>query len=254
MIQINVEQFAQQGFYVAKQWLTSKTLKELKVEVQRQIKLNSSPLELESDVGYPGSPINHQVDGGQTTRRLLQAFDRGFIFQKIATAPAMRLTMQQLLNCKQVMLSRCHHNCIMTKSPQYSSHTGWHQDYRYWQFTNDNLVSAWVALGDEHAENGGMSLIPSSQKQDFASDDFDQQQFFKANQAHHSLIKKAVSIQLQAGDVLFFHANTLHCAGRNLTQDTKLALVFTYHAQHNQPVAHSRSARLSSISLNLAGK
>ena len=247
---INVEQFFNHGFVVIRHWLTGQTLTELQLEVDRQVKLKQEPYELESEVGYPGAPLSALAIGGQTTRRLLQAYDRDFIFQKIATSAAMNMVMQQLLKSEQVSLSRNHHNCIMTKSPEFSSHTGWHQDYRYWQFQRSNLVSAWIALGDEHKNNGGMQLIPGSHNMHFTSDQFDQQQFFiSSGHAQQSIIEQATSIELKAGDALFFHANTLHCAGKNHSQHTKYALVFTYHEQDNEPIAGSKSAKVSSINL-----
>ena len=37
----------------------------------------------------------------------------------------------------------------MTKAKTYSSATLWHQDNRYWSFEEENLISVWLALGDE---------------------------------------------------------------------------------------------------------
>lgn len=58
-------------------------------------------------------------------------------------------TLAQLFGRDDIVLSQRHHNCIMTKQPGYSSATLWHQDNRYWWFDTENLISAWLALGEE---------------------------------------------------------------------------------------------------------
>lgn len=56
------------------------------------------------------------------------------------------------------------------------------------------------------------------------------------------MIQKAVSPALKAGDVVFFHCNTLHSAGKNLSDQVKFSLVFTYHGASNVPLPGTRSA------------
>jgi len=55
---------------------------------------------------------------------------------------------------ERVLMSRAHHNCLMTKHPLYGSLTGWHRDIRFWSFEREDLVSVWLALGDETVDNG----------------------------------------------------------------------------------------------------
>jgi phytanoyl-CoA hydroxylase len=61
---------------------------------------------------------------------------------------------------------------------------------------------------------------------------------------NRSLIASAVPVDLQAGDVLFFHARTFHAAGQNQTDQLKLSVVFTYRAESNRPLLGTRSASL----------
>jgi phytanoyl-CoA hydroxylase len=58
---------------------------------------------------------------------------------------------------EQPVLSRAHHNCMMTKHPAYGSLTGWHRDFRYWSFERADMVSVWLALGTETNENGALA-------------------------------------------------------------------------------------------------
>jgi phytanoyl-CoA hydroxylase len=42
--------------------------------------------------------------------------------------------------------------------------------------------------------------------------------------------------------VVFFHCNTLHSAGKNLSDQVKFSLVYTYHGASNVPLPGTRSA------------
>ena len=66
---------------------------------------------------------------------------------------------------------------------------------------------------------------------------------------NRQLIGTQRRVELDPGDVLFFHCRLFHAAGHNQTADTKFSLVFTYHAADNRPFAGSRSASLPDIPL-----
>ena len=152
------------------------------------------------------------------------------------------------------MLSQCHHNCVMTKCPGFSSATLWHQDIRYWSFDEPALVSAWFALGDETRTNGALRVIPGSHNLNLDRGRFDRDLFLRPNlKANRALIHQSQVVELNAGDILLFHCRLFHAAGKNNTALTKLSPVFTYHAVSNKPIPGTRSARLPSIPLGARG-
>ena len=121
--------------------------------------------------------------------------------------------------------------------------TGWHRDIRYWSFQQPELVSAWLALGDEYPENGGLFVIPGSHQMEFGPGQLDERLFFRADSPENQeLIATKRTVELQAGDVLFFDARTLHAASRNRTSETKYSAVFTFRPANNLPVAGTRSS------------
>ena len=63
------------------------------------------------------------------------------------------------------------------------------------------------------------------------------------------MLAHSVHAELEPGDVLFFHCRLLHSAGWNRTAETKLSLVYTYHAADNRPLPDTRSASLPSIAV-----
>jgi phytanoyl-CoA hydroxylase len=79
---------------------------------------------------------------------------------------------------------------------------------------------------------------------------WDEARFLRPELAENrSLIERAQSVELHPGDALLFHCRTLHAAGRNETDQTKLSAVFTYYAGSNPPTAGTRSAQYAGIEL-----
>ena len=187
--------------------------------------------------------------GGRTIRRLRQAFSRDPVFSKLVKESFLLNRLQQLLG-PQVVMPLAHHNCVMTKHPEYSSDTGWHQDIRFWSFAEPNLVNTWVALGDETLTNGCLRLLPGSHRMTFDRHQQDENLFFREDlPQNQELLDSAVSAELSAGDVLFFHAKCFHAATRNYSDKTKYSAVFTFRSLDNPPLTGSRSAELPELLL-----
>jgi phytanoyl-CoA hydroxylase len=149
-----------------------------------------------------------------------------------------------------VLLSRAHHNCLMTKHPLYGSLTGWHRDIRFWSFEREDLVSVWFALGDETVDNGALWFVPGSHKAAFDADRFDDAKFFRSDRTDNAdILRTAESPHLASGDAVFFHCNTLHSAGKNRSDAVKFSLVYTYHGRSNAAKAGTRSASKAEIAL-----
>jgi phytanoyl-CoA hydroxylase len=241
-IETQIASLDEQGYVVVPGCLPSDELIELNEVARSQLAARAQPLELEADLQYPGAPISRAAAGGETVRRLLDAYARDPAFSARATAPAVRRWMQGYFG-EGVLMSRAHHNCLMTKHPRYGSLTGWHRDIRYWSFAEDNLVSVWMALGAENIENGALWLVPGSHRLRFDAERFDAARFFRADLADNAeIIRDAVSPTLAPGDALLFHCNTLHAAGQNRSERVKFSLVYTYHGCSNAPTAGTRSA------------
>ena len=201
------------------------------------------PLEFEADVRYPGAPESRDAAGGRTVRRLKQALSRDYAFVEWVTHPALVARLSQLLG-PDYLCPLAHHNCVMTKQPAFSSDTGWHQDIRYWSFARPELVTLWLALGEERPDNGCLRVIPGSHRMSFDRSQFDDAVFFRPDPPdNQALIDRAVSAELRPGDVLFFHCRTLHAATRNYTHETKYSAVFTFRAADNPPRPGTRSAQ-----------
>jgi phytanoyl-CoA hydroxylase len=244
-----VGQFNRDGYVVARAFATPADCAAIRALAERDLAAAAAPVEYETDTRYPGAPASPDAPGGRTVRRLLQACARDPVIARWATQSAIAERLGQLIG-PHVELSQAHHNCVMTKNPRYSSVTNWHQDIRYWSFERPELVSVWLALGREYFENGCLLVLPGSHTMEFAAERLDEALFLRSDvEANQPLIRTQRRVELAAGDVLFFHCRLLHAAERNRTADTKLSLVFTYHAADNRPLAGTRSASLPDIPL-----
>lgn len=241
--------FERDGFVVMPGFASPACLAVLRSLAVSQLRDAVEPLELEADLQYAGAPDSCDAPGGKTARRLLDAYGRGPAFKAWATSADIVRWLGDYFGSSPV-LSLAHHNCIMTKHPDFGTATGWHQDIRYWSFSDSNLVSVWLALGTETAENGGLWFIPGSHKAAFGRDQFDDRLFFREDlDQNQPWLAQARCPTLAPGDVVFFHCRTLHSAHRNDGDAVKLSLVHTYHGAGCLPVPDTRSASRPEIRL-----
>jgi len=242
--------FSRDGYHVVRGLCPESLCHALAAMTLSHLQPLKGPVEYEADVGYPGAPANREGQGGSTPRRLLNAYSRADVYRRWATGPLLGDQLRLLLGRTDVFVSQCHHNCVMTKHPGYSSATLWHQDIRYWSFDQPDLITTWLALGDETGRNGALQVIPGSHRMEIDRGRLDSALFLRPElEENQAFIARAETVQLAAGDCLFFHCRTFHAAGTNMTDGVKLSPVFTYHTGSNRPIPDTRSARLPSIEL-----
>lgn len=214
-----------------------------------QLQAEQAPIEYETELGYPGAPASFDAPGGRTIRRLRGAYDRDAVFRDWAAEPAQVERLQQLLG-EPVVLTLAHHNCVMTKHPHFGTATGWHRDIRYWSFAQPNLVITWLALGPENGATGGLRFIPGSHRLDIAPHQLDALDFLRPEVAENqALFASGRQLDLERGDVVFFHSKLFHAAGRNDTEAVKTSVAFAYRGVSNPPLAGSRSAASGEVPL-----
>jgi len=209
-----------------------------------------APLELEADVAYPGAPVSVEAKGGDTIRRLRGAYQRDECFRRWAENSVMTQSVRQLLRSQELYLNESHHNCVMTKEPEFSSKTNWHRDTRYWSFNNKYLINSWLALGNETSANGGMLVLPGSHRWDLEEEALDDAQFLREDlSSNQGRLALAQHIDLNAGDCLLFSAHCFHAAGQNKTKSNKYSLVFTYHGESTSALPNTNSAQNAPVKI-----
>ncbi len=234
--------FRQDGYLVLRNLVSPASCEAMLAVTLDHVAQAIPPFEYEADVGYPGAPQSTSAVGGKTIRRLRGAYHRHACFQQWAQDRDFIARLTQLFD-EPVCLSLAHHNCVMTKHPQFGTATGWHRDIRYWSFTSPDLISVWLALGEENQANGGLKIIPGSHRMDIQREQLDELDFLRPDAPHNqALFAQGIPLVLHQGDVVFFHSGLFHAAGRNTSNVVKTSVVFAYHGRSNQPVAGSKSA------------
>lgn len=242
LTQQQIEQFQQDGYLVFRRMATTAVCEQMLSVARQHLRAAIAPLEYEADVGYSGAPASLDAPGGRTVRRLRNAYQRDAVFRTWAQDPGLLTKLTQLLH-EPVCLTPAHHNCVMTKHPNFGTATSWHRDIRYWSFTRPDLISVWLALGPELPGNGGLQFIPGSHRIGIEPRQLDELDFLRPDLAQNqALFAQGIALELQQGDVVFFHSGLFHAAGRNGGDTVKTSVVFAYRGQSNLPVAGSRSA------------
>lgn len=245
--EIEAQRFEQDGFLVLRGLAAPALVADMRALTLSSLEPLLGPAEFEADVNYPGAPGSRFDEGGETPRRLLHAITRDRSFRSWATSAELGRRLGTLLGGP-VFLAQSHHNCVMTKHPGFSSATLWHQDIRYWSFDRPELISVWLALGDEVAANGALQMIPGSHREQLDRGRLDAELFLRPElPENQELIDSAVLVELGAGDVVLFDAQTFHAAGMNRSDAVKLSAVFTYHREDNHPIPGTRSANYPSL-------
>jgi phytanoyl-CoA hydroxylase len=229
-----IDDFHTNGFLLLEQFADHQLCDDIRDLAAHHLFEQIEPIESEEEY------LQKSTDS-KTTRRLRQVYDREPLFARWMTDPEMRPVLEQLLGEAPCLLL-AHHNSIMTKLPHVSSVTSWHQDMRYWHYENDNLLSVWLSLGDEFLENGLLEFIPGSHKMKFTPEQFDAQSGFRDDlPQNRAVIAKRVHFDLKKGDVVLFHAKTLHYAHKNNTDTPKISFVYSVRARSNRPIPGTRS-------------
>ena len=250
-----LQQFKEDGFLILRDFADKKKCDAILDVAKEHLKHKIEPIETE--IGYGGKSKEYRTDvtdyskeeTGTAVRRLRQVYSRDILFKAWMEDEKIRPVLQQVLQ-DQVVIVTAHHNSIMTKMPHQSTETKWHQDRRYWRYSDDNLVSIWLALDDENSDNGVLEFIPGSHRMHYETDLFDEKEYFREESSKNiPLIEKKVSTTLQKGDVVLFHSLLLHRANKNDTDKAKISFVYTVKGASTKVIKGTRSAEYPEVIL-----
>ncbi len=238
-----IADFEKNGFLLLPSFASPKICEDILEIAKQELDEENQPIETEEEY----LEINNSKKN--TIRRLRQVYTRHEKFAQWMENREIRPILKQLLKDTPI-LTLAHHNSIMTKMPYTSSRTCWHQDIRYWNFENDNLLSVWLALDDEFLENGLLEFIPSSHKLNIKPHQFDKKTCFRDDiEENKRLISQKVHSNLKRGDVVLFHCKTLHAASKNYTNKPKISFVYTVRGESNLPIKDTRSTQHKEVTL-----
>jgi phytanoyl-CoA hydroxylase len=148
--------------------------------------------------------------------------------------------------------SVCHyHSKLMQKEPRVGGAWEWHQDYGYWYKNEflipDQMMSVMLAITEANQGNGCLQVIKGSHKMGRVEHGFSGEQV-GASQRYVDLALQTmehVFVELEAGDILYFHSNILHRSEANLSDRPRWSMISCYNRSTNIGYNESSSASAS---------
>jgi ectoine hydroxylase len=116
----------------------------------------------------------------------------------------------------------------------------WHQDYAPWYRDGvlfPNLTVAFIAVSPATRENGCLQMIRCSHHLGRIDHDMSGKQPSADSDRVADVLKRLplVYVTMDAGDVVYFHANTLHRSDRNNSDRPRWSMLCYYNAKTNTP-------------------
>lgn len=115
-----------------------------------------------------------------------------------------------------------------------------HQDNFYLRVSPGTCMAAWLAIDDADEDNGGMVVVPGTNRAEVVCPDkADSTQFFTTDHVDVPEGLHEEPVTLKAGDVLFFNGSVIHGSYPNTSPDRfRRALIFHYVPRFSQELAH----------------
>ena len=132
-----------------------------------------------------------------------------------------------------------HHKMIL-KEPRIGGAWEWHQDYGYWYIETclfPRLASCLIAVDRAVKENGCLQVLKGSHKMGRLDHQRIRGQFTAEPQRVEIAGQRLglVHCEMEPGDALFFHCNTLHRSDPNRSESARWSLICCYNAIDNIP-------------------
>lgn len=133
-----------------------------------------------------------------------------------------------------------YHSKLTMKRPRVGGAWDWHQDYGYW-YNNGCLLpdmgSVFIAIDPSRRENGCLEVLRGSHLMGRiehgrvgGQTGADPERVEQAMQ-----VMERVAVEMDPGDALFFHCNTLHSSSQNTSERPRNVMLSCYNRVSNNP-------------------
>ena len=133
-----------------------------------------------------------------------------------------------------------YHSKMSIKEPFTGGAWAWHQDYGYWYQNGclfPNMASVMIAVDPNTRQNGCLQLLRGSHKMGR----IEHGRFGDQTGADPERVQEAsktlelIYAEMEPGDAVFFHCNTLHRSDQNKSPNPRWSLLCCYNTKHNNP-------------------
>lgn len=148
-----------------------------------------------------------------------------------------------------------YHSKLTMKRPHVGGAWDWHQDYGYW-YNNGclfpDMASVFIPLDPCRRENGCLQVLRGSHRMGR----IDHGRVGGQTGADVERVEQAMKVldhvycEMDPGDALFFHGNTLHASSQNVSGLTRNVLLCCYNRVSNDPYLehhHPRATKLDKV-------
>ena len=237
-----IEQYNQDGYLIIKGFLNSEEVGKL-----YQIAID--------DKAMSNNAINVNDSTGKRSKLSLWYKPGNDIYGLLTRSESLINSVNKLLDGSAEV---CHfHSKLMQKEPKVGGAWEWHQDYGYWYKNEfllpDQMMSVMVAITEANKSNGCLQVIKGSHKMGRVEHGFAGEQV-GASQRYVDLALKTMDliyVELEAGDVLFFHSNLLHRSEANLSDRPRWSMISCYNRASNVGYNDSASSSSSITPINV---
>lgn len=119
-----------------------------------------------------------------------------------------------------------------SKMPGDKTFVSWHQDGTYWGLHPPQVTTAWVALSESKAENGGLRVIPGSHRGNYLPqrDTYDPANALSRGQEIAVEVDEAqaVNLALEPGQMSLHHIGIVHGSKANTSQKPRIGVAIRY--------------------------
>ena len=237
-----IEQYNQDGYLILKGFLNSDEISKL-----YQIAID--------DKAVSHNAINVNDSTGKRSKLSLWYKPGNDVYGLLTRSESLVNSVNKLLNGDSAV---CHfHSKLMQKEPKVGGAWEWHQDYGYWYKNEfllpDQMMSMMVAITEANQANGCLQVIKGSHKMGRVEHGFAGEQV-GASQRYVDLALQTMDliyVELEAGDVLFFHSNLLHRSEANLSDRPRWSMISCYNRASNVGYNDSASSSSSITPINV---
>jgi len=145
-----------------------------------------------------------------------------------------------------------YHSKMIMKDSRVGGAWAWHQDYGYWYHNAvlfPWLASAFIAVDRATRENGCLQVVRGSQALGRIEHVLTGEQAGADLARVKEILERLplVYVEMEPGDTVFFHANTLHRSDQNKSAHSRWSMICSYNAARNDPYQESQHPRYTPL-------